>query len=85
MGGILAFLKDGATIADEQEYHNRLVCPGTEGARDIKGAARIEPVALAPGEDPEALENLFPEGKRFTADREIDDYDADWEPEPPSA
>jgi len=85
LGGILAFLKDGATIADEQDYRNRLVCPGTEGARDIKGASKIEPVSLAPGEDPESLENLFPEGERFTADREMDDPDADWEPDPPSA
>lgn len=84
LGGLLAFLKDGESIGNAQEYMNRLVCPGTEGARDIKGAARIEPVTLEPGEDPEALENLFPDGERFTAEREMDDPESDWEPNPPS-
>ncbi|MGM0371835.1 MAG: molybdopterin-dependent oxidoreductase [Halobacteriota archaeon] len=75
LGGVLAFLKDGVPIGAHQEYTNRLVTPGTEGARDIKGAARIEPLTLEPGEDPEALENLFPEGERFTANRV--EHDAD--------
>ncbi|MFW6383896.1 MAG: molybdopterin-dependent oxidoreductase [Halodesulfurarchaeum sp.] len=85
LGGILAYLKDGEIIAESQEYVNRLVCPGTEGARDIKGASRIEPVTLDPGEDPESLENLFPEGERFTADREMDEPNTESEPDPPSA
>lgn len=75
IGGILGFLKDGSPIGAAQEYANRLVCPGTEGARDIKGVAEVEPVVLDPGEDPEALENLFPEGERFTANRYEKDED----------
>lgn len=77
LGGVLAYLKDDLAIGAHQEYANRLVTPGTEGARDIKGVAKIEPVTLEPGEDPEALENLFPEGERYTANRiEKDDGDA---------
>lgn len=75
LGGVLAFLKNGEQIGRQQEYMNRLVCPGTDGARDIKGVSRIEPVTLEPDDDPEKLENLFPDGERFTADRELDDDD----------
>ncbi|MFP4530122.1 MAG: molybdopterin-dependent oxidoreductase [Halodesulfurarchaeum sp.] len=69
IGGVLAYLKDGVPIGERQAYVNRFVAPGTEGARDIKGVARIEAVELEPDEDPESLENLFPEGERFTANR----------------
>lgn len=67
--GVLSYLKDAEPIGAHQAYVNRLVSPGTEGARDIKGVSLIEPVTLSPDEDPERLENLFPEGERFTADR----------------
>lgn len=67
LDGVLAYLKDGEPIGEAQDYANRLVCPATEGARDVKGVTRIEPVALEPNEDPESLENLFPEGHRYTA------------------
>ncbi len=70
ISGVLSYLKDGEPIGGQQAYVNRLVSPGTEGARDIKGVSQIEPVTLAPDEDPERLENLFPDGERFTADRE---------------
>ncbi|MFB6085481.1 MAG: molybdopterin-dependent oxidoreductase [Halodesulfurarchaeum sp.] len=73
IGGILSYLKDGEPIGESQAYVNRFVAPGTEGARDIKGVARIEAVELEPSEDPEALENLFPEGERFTANRDKKD------------
>lgn len=66
---ILAFLKDGVPIGEANPYGNRFVCPATEGARDIKGVSRIEHTSLSPAEDPESLENLFPEGDRFTANR----------------
>lgn len=75
IGGVLSYLKDGKPIGEEQEYTNRFVAPGTEGARDIKGVARIESVVLEPGDDPESLENLFPEGERFTANRYEKDED----------
>ena len=69
LGGVLSYLKDGEPIGAHQAYVNRLVSPGTEGARDIKGVSMIEPVTIPPDEDPERLENLFPEGERFTANR----------------
>lgn len=71
--GILAFLKDGVPIGADHPYANRFVCPTTEGARDIKGVSRMEHSALDPQDDPEALENLFPDGDRFTANRFEDD------------
>lgn len=69
LGGVVSYLKDGEPIGANQEYVNRMVSPGTEGARDIKGVSQIEPKTLDPAEDPESLENLFPEGERFTANR----------------
>jgi DMSO/TMAO reductase YedYZ molybdopterin-dependent catalytic subunit len=76
LGGVVSYLKDGDPIGADQEYMNRMVSPGTEGARDIKGVSRIEPKNLDPAEDPESLENLFPEGQRFTANRiEKDDLE----------
>lgn len=72
--GLLAFLKDGEPIGRDRPYSNRFVSPATEGARDIKGVRRIDHTSLGPGEDPEQLENLFPEGERFTAER-FDDED----------
>jgi DMSO/TMAO reductase YedYZ molybdopterin-dependent catalytic subunit len=71
--GLLAYLKDGVPIGRENAYENRLVSGATEGARDIKGVHRIEPTTLSPSDDPETLENLFPEGDRFTAHRYDDD------------
>lgn len=73
LDGILAYVKDGVPIGADHEYANRFVSPGTEGARDIKGVSRIEHSSLGPAEDPETLENLFPEGDRFTAHRFEDD------------
>lgn len=69
LGGVVSYLKDGEPIGANQAYVNRMVSPGTEGARDIKGVSQIEPKVLDPDEDPESLENLFPEGERFTANR----------------
>lgn len=80
LGGVLSYLKDDEPIGANQEYVNRFVSPGTEGARDIKGVSRIEPVELEPGEEPESLEKLFPEGERFTANRyekEAEENEAD--------
>lgn len=81
IGGVLAYLKDGVPIGERQAYVNRFVAPGTEGARDIKGVARIEAVELEPDEDPESLENLFPEGERFTANRYEKDEASPVEPD----
>lgn len=67
--GLLAFVKDGEPIGRDHRYSNRFVSPATAGARDIKGVRRIDHTSLGPGEDPEQLENLFPEGERFTAER----------------
>lgn len=67
--GLLAYTKDDVAIGENHAYANRLVSPNTEGARDIKGVSRIEPTTLDPEENPEDLENLFPDGERFTANR----------------
>lgn len=75
LGGVLSYLKDGEPIGANQDYVNRMVSPGTEGARDIKGVSRIEPTSLDPDEEPESLENLFPDGERFTANRYEKDED----------
>lgn len=73
LDGIVAYLKDGVPIGADHDYANRFVSPATDGARDIKGVSRIEHASLGPDEDPETLENLFPEGDRFTAHRHEDD------------
>lgn len=73
--GILAFAKDGVPIGSDHDYENRFVAAGTEGARDIKGVSLIEPTSLEPSDNPEALENLFPDGDRFTAHRFESDED----------
>ncbi|MBS3760577.1 MAG: molybdopterin-dependent oxidoreductase [Halodesulfurarchaeum sp.] len=81
LGGVVSYLKDREPIGAHQDYMNRMVSPGTEGARDIKGVSRIEPKIFEPDEEPESAENLFPDGKRFTANRiEKDDLEqAEWQ------
>lgn len=71
--GLLAYLKDGVPIGQDHPYANRFVSPIVEGARDIKGVSRIEHSTLGPTEDPESLENIYPDGERFSANRTIDD------------
>lgn len=56
--GLLALVRDGAAIGDRRPYWTRLVAPGIEGARTVKGVASVEAVALAPDEDPESYEDL---------------------------
>lgn len=73
LDGLLAYAKDGVPIGRTHEYANRFVSGAAEGARFIKGVRRIEPTAIDPDDDPERLENLFPEGERFTAHRYDDD------------
>ena len=67
--GLLAYEKDGVPIGRGNDYGNRFVSGVAEGARHIKGVRRIDSAALGPKEDPERLENLFPDGERFTAHR----------------
>lgn len=67
--GLLAFAKDGQPIGRTHEYGNRFVSGAAEGARFIKGVRRIEATTVDPDENPERLENLFPDGERFTAHR----------------
>ncbi len=74
--GLLAYAKDGEPIGRIHEYSNRFVSGAAEGARFIKGVKRIEATSVDPEEDPESLENLFPEGERFTAHR-FDDVTAE--------
>ena len=70
--GVLAFVKDGDPIGADHPYANRFVSPVVDGARDIKGVSRIDHTVLEPGEDPESLENIYPDGERFEANRELD-------------
>ena len=76
LDGLLAYAKDGVPIGKTHEYANRFVSDAAEGARFIKGVRRIEATSVDPDEDPERLENLFPDGERFTAHR----YDDEAEP-----
>lgn len=76
LDGLLAYAKDGVPIGRTHGYANRFVSGAAEGARFIKGLRRIEATAVDPDEDPERLENLFPDGERFTAHR----YDDEGEP-----
>lgn len=63
--GVLAFQKDGVPIGETNPYPNRFVSPAIEGERDVKGVARIEFHALAPGSDPDAMERVEPTDDRF--------------------
>ncbi|MDZ5812092.1 molybdopterin-dependent oxidoreductase [Halorubrum sp. AD140] len=56
LDGVLAVERDGTPIAEANRP--RLVAPGIEGARTVKGVVAIEPLSLAPGEDPEEFEAL---------------------------
>jgi len=56
LGGVLAVERgDGALSASDRP---RFVAPGVVAARTVKAVDRLEPVELAPGEDPEAYEAL---------------------------
>jgi DMSO/TMAO reductase YedYZ molybdopterin-dependent catalytic subunit len=52
--GLLAVTRDGTPI-DEADSP-RFVAPDIEGIRMVKGVSTIEPVSLAPAEDPERFE-----------------------------
>ncbi|ELY55168.1 molybdopterin-dependent oxidoreductase [Natronococcus jeotgali] len=54
--GLLAVAKGGRPLAEDGEYATRFVAPGVDGVRTVKGVARIETTALAPGVDPEDRE-----------------------------
>lgn len=51
---LLAVARDGEPLEDADSP--RLVGPGIEGIRTIKGVSTIEPVSLPPATDPEAFE-----------------------------
>lgn len=59
---VLAVARDGTQI--DVTDNPRLVCPGIEGVRTVKGVSEITPVSLPRNEDPERLEALdFEEGR----------------------
>lgn len=56
---LLAYARDGVALADVADYETRFVAEGVDGPRTVKDVARLEAVSLAPGEDPEAYEELL--------------------------
>jgi DMSO/TMAO reductase YedYZ molybdopterin-dependent catalytic subunit len=71
--GLLAYVKSGVPIGEQHPYANRFVSPVVEGARDIKGVSNIDYWILNPEDHPESLENIFPDGERFPANRMLYD------------
>ncbi|MFB6153597.1 MAG: molybdopterin-dependent oxidoreductase [Halodesulfurarchaeum sp.] len=66
LDGLLATHKDGVPIERDNPYGNRFVAARVDGARNVKGVARIEPHSLGPQEHPEYLENVDPDSAGFT-------------------
>lgn len=58
--GLLALGKNGEPFRDAPDagYETRFVAADADGPRTVKDVARIEPLVLEPGEDPEAYEAL---------------------------
>lgn len=56
LDGLLAVAMDGEPLDGTERP--RLVCPGVEGIRTVKGVSEIVPATLSRGEDPEDLEAL---------------------------
>ena len=59
--GVLAFARDGEPFAAAGGHESRFVASGVKGPRTVKNVARLETVALSPGEDPESYEELWPD------------------------
>ena len=56
LDGVLAVAMDGEPL--DAAERPRLVCPGIEGIRTVKGVSAVVPASLSRGEDPEELEAL---------------------------
>lgn len=61
LGGLLAFARDGESFTVAGGYESRFVASGVKGPRTVKNVARLETVALSPGEHPESYEELWPD------------------------
>lgn len=59
--GLLAFERNGKPLAAVADYETRFVSTGVDGPKTVKDVDRIETKALAPGEDPESYEELWPD------------------------
>ncbi|MFB6082721.1 MAG: molybdopterin-dependent oxidoreductase [Halorientalis sp.] len=57
LSAVLAYRRDGEALGPDGI---RIVGPDVDSGRSAKGVARIEPVSLAPDEDPTELERLEP-------------------------
>jgi len=63
LAGLVGFVYERVDDGSEDEGGNtaetpRLVAPGIDSVRAIRGLTRVEPVALPPGEDPRAHETV---------------------------
>ena len=56
---LLAFFQDGRPLTAVKDYESRFVTDGVDGPRTTKDVERIETVALEPGEEPTAYEDLL--------------------------
>ncbi|WP_166377394.1 molybdopterin-dependent oxidoreductase [Halorubrum sp. BOL3-1] len=56
LDGVLAIAMDGEPL--DAAERPRLVCPGVEGIRTVKGVSAVVPVSLSCDEDPGELEAL---------------------------
>lgn len=59
LGSLLVFARDDAALTESRPYASRLLLPRGNGPRSVKAVERVEAVALAPGEDPQAYEHLY--------------------------
>lgn len=61
LDGLLALERDGVPLTDGGRGTPRFVAPDVAGARAVTDVVSLETVSLAPDEDPDALEVLWPE------------------------
>lgn len=61
LGGVLALERDGVALSERGAETPRLVGPDVSGPRAVSGVEAVAAVSLDPGDDPEALEVLWPD------------------------
>ncbi|AXR78630.1 molybdopterin-dependent oxidoreductase [Natrarchaeobaculum sulfurireducens] len=59
--GLLAFARDGETLATLERFDTRFVGPEIGGPKAVKDVVRLETATLPPGADPDSYEELWPE------------------------
>lgn len=61
LSGLLALERDEEPLAETTPYATRFVAPDADGSRMVSGVRRIEATALDPADDPETLEDRWPD------------------------